>query len=72
MSTVYLSKNLVYHARTKHIHVRFYFVREIFDDGDIKLKNINTKDNLTYMLTKVVIGIKFNHNKNLLRSSQVY
>jgi len=37
MSVIYLIKNLVYHVRTKHIDVRFYFVWEILDEGDIKL-----------------------------------
>ena len=27
MSAIYLAKNQMYHARTKHIDVRFYFVR---------------------------------------------
>jgi len=37
MSAIYLIKNQVYHARTKHIDVRFHFVQEILDEGDIKL-----------------------------------
>jgi len=32
MSAIYLAKNQVYHARTKHIDVRFHFVREILDE----------------------------------------
>jgi len=34
MSDIYLTKNQVYHARMKHIDVRFHFVREILDEGD--------------------------------------
>jgi len=37
MSAIYLAKNQVYHARMKHIDVRFHFVWEIFDEGDIEL-----------------------------------
>jgi len=33
MSAIYLAKNQVYHARTKHIDIRFHFVREILDKG---------------------------------------
>ena len=29
MRAIYLAKNRVYHARTKHIDVRFHFIREI-------------------------------------------
>jgi len=32
MSAIYLAKNKVYHARTKHIDV--HFAREILDEGD--------------------------------------
>ena len=66
MSAIYLTKNQVYHVRTKHIDVRFYFVWEPLDEGDIKLKKIHTKENPADMLTKVVPGVKFAHCKKLL------
>ena len=37
MSAIYLARNQVYHARTKHIDVRYHFVREILEEGDIEL-----------------------------------
>jgi len=37
MSAIYLAKNQLYHERTKHIDVRFHFVREILNEGDIEL-----------------------------------
>jgi hypothetical protein len=67
MSVIYLAKNQVYHARTKHIDVRYHFVRDVLDDGDILLVKIHTNDNPADMLTKVVTGVKFKHCKNLLR-----
>ena len=66
MSAIYLAKNQLYHARTKHIDVRYYFVRDILEDCDIELKKIHTKNNSTDMLTKVISGVKLNHYKNLL------
>ncbi|CAL9007073.1 unnamed protein product, partial [Prunus brigantina] len=53
-SAIYLAKNQVHHARTKHIDVRFHFVREIIDEGDILLQKIGTADNPADMLTKPV------------------
>ena len=61
MSAIYLAKNQVYHVRTKHIDVRFHFVREILDEGDILLQKVHTKENHVDMLTKVVSGVKFTH-----------
>jgi len=59
MSTIYLAKNQVYHARMKHIDVKFHFVREILEEGDIELQKIYTKENLADMLTKVIPRVKF-------------
>ena len=67
MSVIYLAKNQVYHAQTKHIDVRYHFIRDVLDDGDIRLVKIHTNDNPANMLTKVVTGVKFKHCKNLLR-----
>jgi len=50
----------------KHIDVNFHFVREILDEGDIELKKIHAKENLTDMRTKVILGVKFMHCKKLL------
>jgi len=66
MSAIYLAKNQVYHARTKHIDVRFHFIREILDEGDIELLKVHTKENPADMLTKTVSGVKFIHCKGML------
>ena len=66
MSAIYLAKNKVYHVRTKHIDVRFHFIREILDEDNIELLKIHTKENLAHMLTKVVSRVKFIHCKELL------
>jgi len=44
MSAIYLVKNQVYHAWTKHINVRFHFFSE---EGDLVLETIHTKENPT-------------------------
>lgn len=67
MSAIYLAKNQVHHARTKHIDVRFHFVREIIEEGDILLVKIDTKENPADMLTKVVSGVKFKHCLDLIQ-----
>jgi len=54
MNIIYLGKNQVYHAMTKHIDIKFHFVWEILDEGDFELKKIHTKENLADILTKVI------------------
>jgi len=53
MSTIYLTKNQVYHVRTKHIDVMFHFVREIPEEGNIELLKVHTKENPADMLIKM-------------------
>lgn len=65
-SAIHLSKNPVYHDRTKHIDVRFHFVRDVIAQGLITLKKVTTEDNPADMGTKVVTGAKFKHCLNLL------
>ena len=36
MTAIYLAKNQVYHARTKHIDVKYHFVRDVLEDGELK------------------------------------
>jgi len=71
MGAIYLAKNQVYHERTKHINVRFHFVWEILNVGDIELKKIHTKENLTDILKKVVPGVKFAYCKELLHILEI-
>ena len=66
MSAIYLVKNQVYHVRTKHTDVRFQFVRELLDEGDIELQKVHTKENPVDMLNKVVLRVKFTRCKELL------
>ena len=53
-SAIYLAKNQVYHARTKHIDVRFHKIRELVSSGELLLEKVHTSKNATNMLTKLV------------------
>ncbi|KAE8671810.1 ABC transporter B family member 7 [Hibiscus syriacus] len=52
-SAIHLAKNQVYHARMKHIDVRYHFVREILEEGGVIIQKIRTTENPADMLTKV-------------------
>jgi len=51
-STIKLSKNHVMHGRSKHIDVRFHFLRDLTMDGIVKLEYCGSKDQLTDIMTK--------------------
>jgi hypothetical protein len=47
--------------RTKHIDIRYHFLREVIADGQIKLAWIQSKDQLADILTKPLQGGAFKH-----------
>ena len=53
-SAIHLAKNSALHSKTKHIQLRYHFIRSVLEDGQLKLDKIHTDDNLVAMLTKVV------------------
>ena len=65
-SAIDLSKNSMYHARTKHIDVRYHWIREMVDDESLKVLKISTNENPSDMLTKVVPRNKFELCKELV------
>ncbi|GKA09051.1 hypothetical protein Tco_0688382 [Tanacetum coccineum] len=65
-SAIHLAKNQVYHARTKHIDVQYHFIREILEEGGVRIQKVHTSKNPVDMLTKVLAGIKFNYCLDLI------
>jgi hypothetical protein len=55
-SALALAKNPVFHERSKHIRVRYHFIRDCLAEGSIKARYINTKDQLADLLTKPLGG----------------
>jgi hypothetical protein len=43
-SAIALSKNLVLHARSKHIKTKYHFIRECVDRGKVTLESVGTAD----------------------------
>jgi hypothetical protein len=58
-SAIDLAKNAVFHSRTKHIEVRYHFIRSKLDEGKLRVLKINTKENPADAFTKVVTREKF-------------
>jgi hypothetical protein len=58
-SALALTKNLVFHKRSKHIRVRYHFIRDCLEEGNFKACYINIKDQLADLLTKPLRRIKF-------------
>ncbi|GJU18608.1 putative ribonuclease H-like domain-containing protein [Tanacetum coccineum] len=51
-STIYIMKNPVFHSKTKHIKIRYHFIRDSYEKRLIQVIMIHTDHNVAYLLTK--------------------
>lgn len=65
-SAIDLAKNPVFHGRSKHIDVRYHFIRDCVEQGLIVIKHINTSDQHADILTKALSAAKFEKMRSLL------
>jgi hypothetical protein len=54
-----LAKDNKFHARTKHIDIRYHFIREAVENGKINMQYIPTNDNIADIFTKPLAKAKF-------------
>ncbi|GJV94103.1 hypothetical protein Tco_1541916 [Tanacetum coccineum] len=59
-STISVIKNLVAHSRTKHIEIRFHFIRDCYEKRLIEVIKIHTDHNVADLLTKGFDVTRFN------------
>ena len=65
-----LAANPLSSARTKHIDVRFHFIRELVRTGTIAVERIPTKEERADILTKALVGVIFREHRNFLLNLQ--
>ena len=58
-SAISLSKNPIQHSRTKHIEIRYHFIRDHVQKGDIELEFVSTDSQWADILTKPLIEERF-------------
>ncbi|WVZ71236.1 LOW QUALITY PROTEIN: hypothetical protein U9M48_019848 [Paspalum notatum var. saurae] len=58
-SAISVAKNPVLHSRTKHIDVRFHFLRDHYEKGDIDLVHVASENQLADIFTKPLEFVAF-------------
>jgi hypothetical protein len=53
-SVISLSKNPVFHEYSKHIEIRYHFIRQAVEEGCIGIDYVRTSDQLADILTKAL------------------
>ena len=51
-SAISMTKNPQFHGRSKHISIKYHFIRDQVDKGIVELKYCPTKEMVTDMMTK--------------------
>ena len=69
-SAIELVKNATFHSRTKHIAIRYHYIREAYNDGTIILSHRGTDDMPADIFTKPLVRIKLNKFSQLVGLSQ--
>jgi hypothetical protein len=57
-SCIKLSENPVFHDRSKHIEIRFHFIRDCVQKGIVKLQYVPTTEQVADILTKALMKAK--------------
>jgi len=70
-SAIALTKNPVFHGRSKHIHRRFHFIRECVDNEMIKVHHVPGIKQRADILTKALGRIKFKDMRDLITVQDV-
>lgn len=65
-SAISVSKDPVLHGRTKHIRLRFHFLRELVNNGEINLTYCRSDEQLADIFTKPLGGPVFTKNVQAL------
>ena len=60
-SCIKMTENLVFHDKSKHIEVRYHFIRDMVQKGAVKLKYVPTEEQVVDVLTKPLARVKFEY-----------
>ena len=53
-SAMSLCKNPVFHERSKHIDIKYHYIRECVENGKIQIEFVRTEEQMADLLTKAL------------------
>ena len=65
-----MTENLVFHDKSKHIEIQYFYIRDMVQKGAIKLQYVSTNDQVANVLTKPLSRVKleyFHENLGVVR-----
>ena len=65
-SAIALTKNPVFHGRSKHIHRRYHFIRECIENGQVEVEHVPGSEQRADILTKSLGRLKFREMRMMI------
>ena len=56
--TIAMTRNPAYHSRTKHIDIRFHYIRELVEAEVVELNFCPTNEQVANIFTKALLEVK--------------
>ena len=70
-SCVNLSENLVFHDKSKHIEIKYHYIKDMVQRRVAKLQYVATNEQIVDVLTKPLSRVKFEYFKERLGVIQI-
>ena len=66
-----LSEKLVFHDKSKHIEIKYHYIRDMVQRGAVKLQYVSVKEHIADVLTKPLARMKFEYFREKLGVLQI-
>ena len=70
-SCVKLSENLVFHDKSKHIEIKYHYIKDMVQRGAVKLQYVVMDEQIADVLTKPLARVKFEYFREKLGVLQI-
>ena len=60
------SENLVFHEKSKHIKIKYHYIRDMVQRGAVKLQYVATEEQIADVLMKPLARVKFKYFREKL------
>jgi hypothetical protein len=60
-SFIMMIESPLFHDNTKHIEIRYHYIRDMVQKGDVKLQYVGTDEQVAGVLTKRLSHVKFDY-----------
>ena len=65
-SCIKMTENPMFHDKTKHIKIRYHYIWDMVQKGDVKLKYVPTEEQVDDIWTKPLSHVKYTSNTSLV------